>query len=335
MAQAFPVKVATAPLPEVVLFFKGAAHTVLLQGCRGTGMVHSPRGLSGPSAAISRSPTRMEGAGERSRGAEKLRSELPPARARRSCSAGPTGLEARRRREEMGGKRQQRVLVVDEDKGHCMQIRRLLSKDFEGLIVDVAQDADAALKLLIAGGSSASASSCSSETCSSPTCADDYDLVLLQGPQISGRPVVDFVHLARSLRQLLGGKTLERSYGRAWQSRRDVEFAAAVETVDEAIELDRLAWSEVAREGHNILTKPVSRTALRALVGAALVERARRNEVFEFQMAKERILCARPLKNLDDRVSVGRRKGRSRSTVSRTHCLTLLSPSLSAETERR
>jgi len=73
----------------------------------------------------------------------------------------------------LGIKRRQSVLVVDEDQRHCMVLRDLLSKEFEGLNVDVVHDADAALELLNAGSVSSS-------------CPRDYGLVLIKGPQISG-----------------------------------------------------------------------------------------------------------------------------------------------------
>jgi len=158
-------------------------------------------------------------------------------------------------RSSLGIKRRQSVLVVDEDQEHCMVLRDLLSKEFEGLNVDVVHDADAALELLNAGSVPSS-------------CPRDYGLVLIKGPQISGWDAVEFVHRVRSFRQLRGGETFEVIEGRSWQAARDVEFAAVVE---DASELDRLEWSEVAREGENVLTKPIKRGALRTLVGAALL----------------------------------------------------------------
>jgi CheY-like chemotaxis protein len=160
----------------------------------------------------------------------------------------------------LGIKRRQSVLVVDEDQRHCMVLRDLLSKEFEGLNVDVVHDADAALELLNAGSVSSS-------------CPRDYGLVLIKGPQISGWDIVEFVHRVRSFRQLRGGETFEVIEGRSWQASREVEFAAVVE---DASELDRLEWSEVGREGENVLTKPIKRGALRALVGAALLVGAAR-----------------------------------------------------------
>jgi len=163
-------------------------------------------------------------------------------------------------RSSLGIKRRQSVLVVDEDQRHCMVLRDLLSKEFEGLNVDVVHDADAALELLNAGSVSSS-------------CPRDYGLVLIKGPQISGWDIVEFVHRVRSFRQLRGCETFEVIEGRSWQASREVEFAAVVE---DASELDRLEWSEVGREGENVLTKPIKRGALRALVGAALLVGAAR-----------------------------------------------------------
>jgi hypothetical protein len=74
-------------------------------------------------------------------------------------------------RSSLGIKRRQSVLVVDEDQEHCMVLRDLLSKEFEGLNVDVVHDADAALELLNAGSVPSS-------------CPRDYGLVLIKGPQI-------------------------------------------------------------------------------------------------------------------------------------------------------
>jgi hypothetical protein len=86
-----------------------------------------------------------------------------------------------------------RVLLVDEDTGHYNVVSTFLAKDFADLHVDVAHDAEATLKLWVA-----SVSSLASESSSS----GEYDLVLITGPEILGRPIVDFVYRVRSFRQV-------------------------------------------------------------------------------------------------------------------------------------
>ena len=160
--------------------------------------------------------------------------------------------------------RRQRVLVMDEDRGLCKVVGKLLSKDMPDLDVDAAHDAEAALKLL------ANASS------DSPGGGGRFDLVLIKGPEIAGTPTVNFV---RSFREVYEG------HGAGAQAGRAVQFVAVVKTAEEADALDAHGWAELAGGGKEgggeteggrgagrgrILMKPVNREALCALVRAAL-----------------------------------------------------------------
>jgi CheY-like chemotaxis protein len=156
--------------------------------------------------------------------------------------------------------RRQRVLVVDEDKGHCKVVSKLLAKDFEGLEVDVAHCSEAALQLM---------------TAASPG-AGPYDLVLIKGPEISGTPTADFVRRFRDLRA--GAQAAECGAGTGlWCTGRAMQFVAMVKTAEEACALNAHAWAELARGdanrergGGGWLMKPLKREVLKALVSAAL-----------------------------------------------------------------
>ena len=78
--------------------------------------------------------------------------------------------------------------------GTVKVVSKFLTKDFADLHVDVAHDAEAALQRLVASVSSPASES---------SCAGDYDLVLIKGPEIFGRPVVDLV---RSFREVQEGQ---------------------------------------------------------------------------------------------------------------------------------
>jgi CheY-like chemotaxis protein len=167
---------------------------------------------------------------------------------------------ARSSRHNVIDDRRRRVLVVDEDRGHCKVVSKLLAKDFADLHVDVAFDAETALQLLVASVSSPASES---------SCAGDYDLVLITGPEISGRPIVDLVYRVRSFRQVRR---------RAWRSRQEVEFVAVVKTAEEVTALEELAWHEVGREGQNVMMKPIKREPLRVLVSQVLLHRERSDD---------------------------------------------------------
>ena len=169
-------------------------------------------------------------------------------------------LEAAPPEEERVIDKRRRVLVVDEDAGHCKVVSKFLAKDFADLHVDVAHDAEAALQLLVDSVSSPASES---------SCADDYDLVLITGPEISGRPIVDLVYRVRSFCQVRR---------RAWGSRQEVEFVAVVKTAEEVTALEELAWHEVGREGQNVMMKPIKREPLRALVSQVLLHRERSDD---------------------------------------------------------
>jgi CheY-like chemotaxis protein len=156
--------------------------------------------------------------------------------------------------------RRQRVLVVDEDKGHCKVVSKLLAKDFEGLEVDVAHCTEAALQLM---------------TAATPG-AGPYDLVLIKGPEISGTPTADFVRRFRDRRA--GAQAAECGAGTGlWCTGRAMQFVAMVKTAEEACALNAHAWAELAGGGGGKggggggwLMKPLKREVLKALVSAAL-----------------------------------------------------------------
>ena len=238
-------------------------------------------------ASAKRDPGPLEGIGNGvaggGRGDEHL--QAPCARVPSPGAAGVGGESsaARSSRHNVNDDRPRRVLVVDEDRGHCTVVSKLLAKDFADLHVDVAHDAEAALQLLVASVSSPASES---------SCADDYDLVLIAGPEIFGRPVVDLVRSFREVqeRQEPGAQEagIEGRGGGGGENfrGRKVEFVAAVKTNEDAIALYASAWPEVARgggdarslSGDSILMKPIKREPLRALVCAALLEGERRDE---------------------------------------------------------
>jgi hypothetical protein len=215
-------------------------------------------------ASAKRDPGPLEGIGNGvaggGRGDEHL--QAPCARVPSPGAAGVGGESsaARSSRHNVNDDRPRRVLVVDEDRGHCTVVSKLLAKDFADLHVDVAHDAEAALQLLVDSVSSPASES---------SCADDYDLVLITGPEISGRPIVDLVYRVRSFCQVRR---------RAWGSRQEVEFVAVVKTAEEVTALEELAWHEVGREGQNVMMKPIKREPLRALVSQVLLHRERSDD---------------------------------------------------------
>jgi CheY-like chemotaxis protein len=171
--------------------------------------------------------------------------------------AGPCGVLSRA---PTSRNRRQRVLVVDEDKGHCKVVSKLLAKDFESLDVEVAHCTEAAMQLM---------------TAASPG-AGPYDLVLIKGPEISGTPTADFVRRLRELRA--GVQAAECGAGTGlWDAGRAMQFVAMVKTAEDACALNAHAWAELAGGGGGgeggmggWLMKPLKREVLKALVSAAL-----------------------------------------------------------------
>ena len=165
--------------------------------------------------------------------------------------------------------KRQRVLVVDEDKGHCKLLTKLLLKDFSNAVqVDCAYDAASALQLLMAVHSVAATA----------TSASAYDIVLIKGPDLSGQSIVEFARNIQSESESavdMGGRG--NSIGAAAAgvgsaqcgggALRAPHFVAMVRAPGDVDDLERLGWQA------RVLVKPVKRDSLSNVVSETFRER--------------------------------------------------------------
>ena len=162
----------------------------------------------------------------------------------------------------------QRVLVVDEDKGHCKLLTKLLLKDFSNTVIDCAYDATSALHLLRVVHSVASTATSDSA----------YDIVLIKGPDLSGQSIVEFARNIQSESELTvdtGGRgnsigTVAAGVGSAQcggVALRAPHFVAMVRAPGDVDDLERLGWQA------RVLVKPVKRDRLSSVVSQIFRER--------------------------------------------------------------
>jgi len=162
----------------------------------------------------------------------------------------------------------QRVLVVDEDKGHCKLLTKLLLKDFNNTVIDCAYDATSALHLLRVVHSVASTATSDSA----------YDIVLIKGPDLSGQSIVEFARNIQSESELvvdMGGRgnsigTVAVGVGSAQcggVALRAPHFVAMVRAPGDVDDLERLGWQA------RVLVKPVKRDSLSSVVSQIFRER--------------------------------------------------------------